>query len=305
VFGVFYFGASDFVFGFVIRNSSARIEERLLMRRIRLHGLLIVSAIIGTSTAARADLVVYYDFNDASNALVANDVSGNGNVGDINVATYSADAGGHSGSAGDRALDLGAFDNGANVVIPSAGSGAFDSLTLNDTATVSLWINGGSEQPAPQWMFNAGPGRQLGSHTPWSDSNIYFDVAGCCGANQRISQNEPDASKYSDGWNHYAYVKDGGTTAVYQNGALFVASAPGVIDPLGAITEFYVGSGEPGDQRSYNGLIDDFAVWDIALSADRIADIAGGGPVIPEPSTLATASLGLLSLIASVRRRRR
>jgi hypothetical protein len=266
-----------------------------------LRTLTVVAIALAVPAALRADLVVYYDFDSAANPAIAVDSSGKGNAGDVVNATYGADGSGHTGQPGDRAIDFGVYNNDAYVTIPSAASGALSSLTTNNAATISLWIKGGPEQPAPQWTFYAGPGRQLGSHSPWSDGTIYFDAAGCCGATQRISKNEPNAANYKDGWNHYAFVKDGSSTAIYQNGALFHDSAAATIDPLGAITEFVLGAGPVDDRRSYAGQMDDLAIFDVALSSERIADIAAGG-VVPEPSSLALSCLAVLGLLGFRRR---
>jgi hypothetical protein len=173
-------------------------------------------------------------------------------------------------------MDFGFVDDGRYIEVPSAFDGAFDSLTDNDTFTVALWING-VDQPVNQWTFYAGPGRQFGSHTPWGDGTIYFDVAGCCGADTRISQNEPDPLNYSDGWNHYAFIKDETYTAIYQNGELWHDSGVDEKSPLSFIEELYVGSGPLGDQRSYSGLIDDFGIWDNVLSDEEIMELFEGG----------------------------
>lgn len=273
------------------------------MVKLPLRFIVVSLLVLCLATATHAGLLVWYDFNDASNPAAAADRSGSGKNGALVNANYSADGQGHTGNAGDRAVDLGAFNNNAWVDIPSAATGAFSSVTANDKVTISLWINGGTEQPAPQWTFYAGPGRQIGSHTPWSDGTIYYDVAGCCGPTQRINKNEPDASKYKGQWNHYAFVKDGTYTAIYQNGVLFHDSGADAKAALGNITEFFLGAGPDGDRRSYNGLIDDFAVWNEALSAARIADIAAGG-VVPEPASGILLVLGLLPVAWHLRRRR-
>ncbi len=232
--------------------------------------------LMATVSPVRGELVAFYNFNDASNSDVAVDASGKGNNGEVFDAVYTDDGGGHTGQPGDRAMDFGTVDNGAYVELVTAADGAFDSLVDNDQATISLWLFGSDEQPVDQWTFYAGPGRQLGSHVPWSNGNIYFDVAGCCGANQRIEQNEPDPSKYSGQWNNYTYIKDEGYTAIYQNGELWLDSGLDEKDPLFEITEFFVGAGPFDDQRSYSGMIDDFGIWDTALSEEDIAKIYEG-----------------------------
>ncbi len=140
--------------------------------RIDLICILVVAGSLSMVSSVPAAQIVFYDFNDASNAAAAADQSGNGNTGTIAVATYTADRGGRTGQAGDRALDFGAFNNGAVLTVPSAATGAFDSLTQNDAASVAFWQFGGAEQPVNQWSFLFDPGRQLGSHAPWGDGTI-------------------------------------------------------------------------------------------------------------------------------------
>jgi hypothetical protein len=231
---------------------------------------------------ALGEAVVFYDFNDASNSDVAVDITGNGNNGEVLDAEYTADKGGRTGAAGDRAMDFGDFNNDAYVDIITAADGAFDSLTENDMTTLTMWIFGNDEQPVDQWTFYAGPYRQLGSHIPWSNSNVYFDVAGtedsaCC--TDRI--NTPiDLDTFSEEWNHYAFVKNEDETFIYQNGELLIEGFD--MRPLNEITEFFVGVGPEGDRRSYAGLIDDFGVFNTALDEAEINDImmngfSGGG----------------------------
>lgn len=252
--------------------------------------------------SARAELLLYYDFNDASVADVAKDMSGKGNNGDLlgdvdDVPVYTADKDGHTGAAGDRAMDFGfystnggAIGSGAYLEVSTAPDGAFASVVDNDSVTISLWIRGNDEQPSPQWTFSAWPSedlgtdRQLGSHIPWDNSNVYFDTAGCCGADTRISVGVPDPSKWdSSGWNHYAFVKDEGYTAIYENGELIIDSGADIKNPLLDISSFYVGAGPSTDRRSYSGMIDDFALWDSALSEDQILAIANGAPILGPP----------------------
>lgn len=233
--------------------------------------------------AAQAQLpdpIMYFPFDSVDAG--GGDFSGSGNSGDLlNGAVISDGGTGHTGEADDRALDLGAFNNGAYVNVPSAATGGLGSLVENDAATLSFWTFGGEEQPVSQWAFRAqGPGndRVLGSHTPWSDGTFYFDVAGCCGATQRISAAAPSESDYKGQWNHYALLKDGSMTAVYINGELLVDSGVNEMLPLTEITELVVGASFGGG-GSYAGMFDDFALFDVALTPDQIAGIVGGEPI--------------------------
>jgi hypothetical protein len=236
---------------------------------------------------SRAELLLYYDFNDPSNPEQVKDLSGKNNHGDLlgdpDPAKFTDDAGGRSGQAGDRAVDYGVDEDGdtygAYLEVPSAADGAFDAIVENDSVTISLWAYGGDFQPQNHFIFwfadgDADP-RQLGSHAPWSDGNIYFDVAGCCEPYQRVS-GPLDVEIYQGTWSHYTFVKDGESTAIYVNGELYLDSGENVMAPLEPITTARFGSGGLPGQWTYNGFMDDIAVWDEAISETAIACLAQG-----------------------------
>ena len=87
-----------------------------------------------------------------------------------------------------------------------------------------------------------------------------------------------------DQWEHWAVVYDGTNLSVYRNGNTGtnggVASQP-VTAPLGGYTGFQdailIGTelAQPGD-RTWNGLLDDVAVFNIALSQDQVRTVMAG-----------------------------
>ena len=179
---------------------------------------------VGFDTAGGPDPMgplAAWDFNDAANSQQAVDGSGRGNSGRLMGAAFTADQGGRTGLPGDRALDL---ENGqGRMIVPSAASGAFDSATRSNAISVSLWIRGGSAQPAQGSVFwfqeNAdGSGaRAAQAHLPWSDSVIYWDTGlggDCCSGAARMSKVEPDASRWKGRWNHYVFLKRGSTKEI-------------------------------------------------------------------------------------------
>jgi hypothetical protein len=90
---------------------------------------------------------------------------------------------------------------------------------------------------------------------------------------------------------------------IYQNGVLWHQGNAGVA--LGTIVNGFVGRDPDGNY--YDGLIDDFAVWDEALAPQYIKALAGtASPLsIPEPSTILIWSLlALLGIGVGWRRRR-
>ena len=238
--------------------------------------------------SVQAELLAFYDFNDASDAAVAVDITGNGNDGEVVGAEYTALGGGRTGGGSDRAMDFLEDNDGSVVIVPTAEDGAFESIVEKDQASILMWTFGGPDQPTNHITFHFGTGeggdgsvRQLQAHIPWSNGQIYFDVAGCCGGNQRINALEADDSLYKDEWNHYAFIKNEDYTAIYQNGELWLDSdaAGGPKDPVLDIVTFFIGAGpeEDGGGRSYHGLLDDFGVWDEALSEEQIVDVMMNG----------------------------
>ncbi len=225
-------------------------------------------------------LLGYWTFDDITQGRTAIDSSGRNAHGSlIGPAGYTASGGGRSGKAGDRALDLGSGGTGASVRVDAAAQGAFDLLQARDQATLSLWTFGGAKLPMAHslvWFDSgaAGPdSRNLQVHLPWSDSVVYFDTAGCCASDTRISRQELDPMQWRGRWNHYVFLKDGPRKEIWRNGTLW-HSGDGAT-PLKGIRGLWLGSGANGS-ASYPGKIDELAVWAGALSATDIRALAAG-----------------------------
>jgi hypothetical protein len=219
-----------------------------------------------------AELLLFNDFNDASDASVAEDVSGKGNDGEVIDAEYTAPGGGRSGAANDRAMDFLSFQDLTYVDIVTAADGALDSITDNDAATVSLWLFGSDEQPVDGTVvwFAGNDQRQFLAHVPWSDQIIYFDTAGC---DSCLLIQEPDETKYKGQWNHYAFVKGAERAAIYQNGELLIETDDR--PPFDIITSARFGT-FANESFPYSGLMDDIGIWDEALTDAQIASLAAG-----------------------------
>ncbi len=234
----------------------------------------------------------YWSFDDASSPNVARDSSGHGLDGQVasqsqlnggggtGKPVYTADSGGHTGMPGDRAMDFGTANSGAIVKVLAAEQGAFDSIVVNDKVTISLWIFGGSDQPANDssfWATNAANGsgeRSLGAHVPWSDQTIYWDTGSPSPGISRVSKLETDTTKWKGRWNHYVFLKNGNVKQIWQNGALFLDGNNTA--PIPVIRYFAIGAGDYNGSMSYGGKVDDFAIWDRALTPEQIQALAAG-----------------------------
>ena len=225
---------------------------------------------------ASAGLVAYWDFNDAADPASARDRSGHGHVGRLSGVGFSTDAGGRTGTTGDRSLNC---TGAGTMAVPDAAKGMFDTAIAHDAVTLSLWVYGGTGQPAQDSVFWAGSqtdgggNRSLNVHLPWSDSVIYWDT-GCCDPGlHRISVGVPDTTRWKGRWNHYAFLKQGDSKRIFWNGSLIAEGKN--TENLGAIRSFFLGSGA-GGKSTYHGRIDDVAIWDEALNTAQIQALASG-----------------------------
>jgi len=201
-------------------------------------------------------------------------------------AKYTDDAGGHSGKAGDRAIDLG--PNGdASVIITDASF--VNATTKDNVMTFAAWVKKYDIADSSAFWADspssASGQRGFQGHTPWSNNNVYFDTAGCCGGDTRISADIATFADYSgdpswwNSWHHFVFTKDGDHKTVYIDGKVFLEG-----DNTGALpTDFariWIGAegGGPnsGTTHSMHGLVDDFAIYGTSLAAADVTKLFNG-----------------------------
>ncbi len=193
-------------------------------------------------------------------------------------ATWTASGGGHTGKAGDYAVDNTASASG-DVLVP--GASWVNNTTANDVMAVSLWVKRYDINNSSAFWFispsSSSSERGFQAHTPWGDDNIYFDTSGCCdGSAERINASISGFGPYEavgndswwNQWHFFVFSKNGpGDKEIWIDGQLFLkgsSSAPLPTD----ISEFYMAGGPAG---SMDGLIDDFAVYSNALVTNGVA----------------------------------
>ncbi len=153
-----------------------------------------------------------------------------------------------------------------------------DSPHHTDTLFCSNYTYGGD---GPAIAINLGCWRQPGEYnwdcgSPWSFEN-------------RLSGNHRYASEWMGRWNHWAFTKDvkAGMMKIYLNGVLY-DSRTGTNSPISGITSFEIGSGWYG---GYDGMIDDFRIYDYALTQPEIAYVATNGTGIFDQRLLTPTDL--------------
>jgi hypothetical protein len=148
---------------------------------------------------------------------------------------------------------------------------------IDSFITVSYWAYGNpASQPSNGSCFEAtdsAGNRVLNSHTPWSDSNVYWD-AGFSGTGYDRINKAAITNEIEGNWNHWAFVKNAsnGSMKIYLNGNLW-HSGTGKTKPMNNIHTFKLGRGVSNSTDSYAGKMDDFAVFNKELNASEIQSI--------------------------------
>ncbi|MDB6172805.1 MAG: hypothetical protein JWL59_2116 [Chthoniobacteraceae bacterium] len=232
----------------------------------RLLPLLLAFLSLAVPGPLSATIVGYWNFDNATQP--GQDASGNGyNLTVVGGAAYSA-AGKKAG-----ALSL----NGAGACL----SGAIATLPIgNSTYTVAAWIKPtlGDARGIVGWG-NYGNSRQVNA-LRLNGANGFSHYWWGADINASDAQVTAKGVTLTGGqWVHIVAVYNGTTRSLYLNGQLLVSDAPGV--NAAANTNFRIGSTNNGEY--FSGLLDDVAIWNNALTAQEIANLAAGASPVAGP----------------------
>jgi len=225
--------------------------------------------------------IAYWRLDGAPGATVARDIAG----GHDGIFSGNAGPGGPSALMSDPA-------NGSAIF--SGGSMRADTLDgLRDNFSVEFWTN-----PDTHTNYN----QSLGADGGWAQFNFHTGAngeiwtgTGCCGGDRRFHSGDLGAGTFVLGeWQHYVFTFDEldtewGLGRLYKDGTLLAERA---LRKGQAWTGFNL-------RGNLDGLIDDVAIYDYALSPEQVR--AHYIASLPEPATMALLGLGLLGVL---RRRR-
>ncbi len=233
---------------------------------IYLTSFVLVLGLILTRAADAADpsLVGWWKF-DESSGTKAFDSSGNNYHGTVTGAEWV------TGQLG-GALNV----TGSTVTVPPE---AWSSIEKQ--VTVAFWAYGDPvllPQRCHGFTARQGSLYMSGTWFPY-DGSVYWD-AGNLGdterpwACDRISK-AVTAEEIEGSWQHWTFTKDAdtGEMKIYLNGVLW-HSGSGFTRPMTGVTAFTIGC-RPGPTEYYVGMMDDFRLYDYALSLGEVAWLAG------------------------------
>jgi hypothetical protein len=225
-------------------------------------------------------LVGWWPFNGN-----ADDQSGNGNNGTNNGATLTTDRNGNVNSAY-------SFDGNSGITIPHSTS-----LNIGSSCTFSFWLKYNNLSNGFNLVFKKG----ITGGCP--DSGYYFAFDGipgpahkCFGYGVTGNCSSISDSEYLDNqWHNIIVVYNLQNSQIYFDGVLQDGDAnsnlnqtiSNTIEPL--IIGYYSG---PYSGTSWNGLIDDFGIWNRALTQQEITNLyTSTVPVSCLPAYVPTSGL--------------
>ena len=204
----------------------------------------------------------------------ANDISGNGNNGTVNGAILTTDRFGNANSAY-------SFDGISNNI--NFGNANIYALTDTNILSFSVWINperARFSQTAPYYkdcVFSKYQDLSV------SNSNYYFALDSMSSNQAEVivtanGTNSISAPTELNEWTHYIIIYQVGTNNVkiYKNGIL-INSGTLNLNTSPSTSNLYLGylptSITNIVQSSFKGKIDDFSIWNRALTQDEITNL--------------------------------
>jgi hypothetical protein len=268
-----------------------------------LKSVLTLAAGIVSFTSASSDAALtsspleYWDFNGDALAGVDN-ANNDGTILNTNGGTAAFVAGKFG-----QAIDLESTGAATAWVSVDDPDNTFD--MENDIGTISLWFQVESFDRNWQALVTAGEGGAWRIHRQGGSQRLNINMGG----QSVVNTSDITVGGAGDGtWHHIAISNDAANgTQMWFDGALSANAA--VRDTTGNNLPFAIGNNANDLNRAWDGLIDDVAFWDTALTDADVQQIWNGGTgasieslAIPEPTALSL--FGMVGLAMMLRRRR-
>ena len=243
---------------------------RNTLNRAFLFGL--VAFCTASQAQAQTKLVAWWDFEKVeSDGVSVKSVVG-GYAGQIkDLAVVSAAGQGKFG----KGFIMSPEANRGQLVIEASGTdNPLNVAAVDDNITITVWQkNNSNPNSSTFWAVADDSNRATQSHLPWSNGEIYWDSGGCCGGDTRLNGAPPAGHDYNT-WHLYSFVKRGGTKEVWIDGNM-MKTQDGYKAHSVLTTQIFLG-GEPNGNNIPDATIDDFVIWQGALTSEQIAKLAAG-----------------------------
>ena len=205
------------------------------------------------------ELALYMSFSQLDGDKVI-DESGNKNHGKIEKAKVA------KGKYGD-AMKFKGVDN--HVLIKSSKT-----LSISDEVTISVWVNW-NDAPGDGWLAVLANGKQGG---PWENyglfvnrgSRYFYFTTSLGGEGEHKVRNSGNNTTEPEKWTHCVCTYDGKTAKIYVDGELKKEDAQG-LKLVGGNVDLRLGHRE-GSGHWYNGLIDEVAIFSVALNEKQVKE---------------------------------
>jgi hypothetical protein len=220
-------------------------------------------------------LVLWYKFDEAGGMTVADS---SGNARNTGIATIGGGTGSFSTThqVGTGAVNLGGTSStvGAYVNVPTNLS----AMGAGATITIACWVNITTARNwARLWDFNNSSTTGYMFLSPQEQTNGFVRFA-ITQTNNGGEQMISSAAKLPTGWHHIAITLDAASTGtMYIDGTVAGTNTAMTLRPtsIGATTNNWIGRSAFTADPYLAGLVDDFRVYNRALSASEITTLYG------------------------------
>jgi len=208
-----------------------------------------------------------FNWNGTSNLLVEimydNEISGTDNVVASTLSNFKS---GIVNAGADRCLS---FHSNGFVNAPLNNELA----AIDSFVTVAFWAYGTPQyQPMNGTCFEAvdpNGNRVLNSHTPWSDSKVYWDAGNENGYDR--GTRSATTTQIEGQWNHWVFTKNVFTQSMRMTlNGVQLQNAPSKMKRMLNIDKFRIGKGNWAGSLTYEGKMDQFCVFNTDLTLANI-----------------------------------
>ena len=186
--------------------------------------------------------------------------------------------------------------DGADDYVTLPIGSVIDSLT---SSTFTIWVDFSNAGGAWQRIFDFGSGTTINMFlTPRTDTNGPMRFAITIGGGGAAEEQATAPNTLPSGWHHVAVTINADTRAInlYLDGIVIVSNNSATLNPhaLGKTTNNWIGRSQYSADAYFNGSVDDFRIYDYALSQDEVKETMRGDVTLawgPSPANRSTPDI--------------